>query len=47
MGGDTRTIAVRFFGGAGNYTAVLERLCNYIVTESPTEAAVLEWSRSR
>ncbi|ELY68551.1 HNH endonuclease [Natrinema versiforme] len=46
MEGETHTIAVRFFGGAGNYTAVLERLCNYIVTENPTEAAVLEWIRS-
>ncbi|WP_226480604.1 HNH endonuclease [Natrinema amylolyticum] len=46
MGGDKRNIAVRFFGGAGNYTDVLERLCTYIITENPTEAAVFEWIKS-
>jgi len=46
MSGGKRTIAVRFFGGAGNYTAVLEQLCKFVLTESPTEAAVREWCQS-
>ncbi|WP_222916761.1 HNH endonuclease [Natrinema sp. SYSU A 869] len=46
MGGDKRNIAVRFFGGAGNYTNVLEQLCTYVLTENPTEAAVFEWVKS-
>ncbi|SER20823.1 HNH endonuclease [Natrinema salaciae] len=46
MGGTKRNIAVRFFGGAGNYTVVLEEFCTYVLTEAPTEAAVLEWLKS-
>lgn len=46
MGEEKRNIAVRFFGGAGNYTAVLEELCTFVLTENPTEAAVLEWCQS-
>lgn len=43
MGSEKRNIAVRFFGGAGNYTVVLEELCEYLLTENPSETAVLEW----
>ncbi|MFD1563524.1 HNH endonuclease [Haloarchaeobius amylolyticus] len=46
MGRQKRNIAVRFFGGAGNYTTVLEHLCTFVLTENPTETAVLEWCRS-
>lgn len=46
MGGEKRNIAVRFFGGAGNYTEFLEQLCKFILAENPTEAAVLEWVKS-
>ncbi|MFB1066680.1 HNH endonuclease [Natrinema sp. H-ect4] len=46
MGGGKRNIAVRFFGGAGNYTVVLERFCTYVLTENPTETGVLEWVKA-
>ena len=46
MGTGKLTIAVRFFGGAGNYTDVLERLCEYVLTENPSEAAVIDWIKS-
>ncbi|WP_408956896.1 HNH endonuclease [Natrinema sp. 74] len=46
MGQGKRNIAVRFFGGAGNYTDVLAELCQYVLTENPTEAAVFEWLTS-
>ncbi|MDF9744703.1 HNH endonuclease [Natrinema salsiterrestre] len=46
MGGDKRNIAVRFFGGAGNYTDVLEEFCTYVLTENPSEEAVLQWTKS-
>ncbi|WP_436345878.1 HNH endonuclease [Natronorubrum sp. FCH18a] len=46
MGEEKRNIAVRFFGGAGNYTDVLEECFTYICTENPDERAVLEWLKS-
>ncbi|RKD95804.1 HNH endonuclease [Halopiger aswanensis] len=46
MGGGKRTIAVRFFGGAGNYTDVLERFCKFVLAESPSEAAAIDWLES-
>ncbi|SEW15176.1 HNH endonuclease [Natrinema salifodinae] len=46
MGGEKLNIAVRFFGGAGNYTSVLERLCKYILAENPSETAVIDWIKS-
>lgn len=46
MGTDERNIAVRFFGGAGNYTDVLEDLCRFVLAERPDEDAVVEWIRA-
>ncbi|ELY41531.1 HNH endonuclease [Natronorubrum tibetense] len=46
MGTDKRTIAVRFFGGAGNYANVLERCFTYVLTDNPDEAALFEWVKS-
>ncbi|SDK78994.1 HNH endonuclease [Natronorubrum texcoconense] len=46
MGEEKLTIAVRFFGGAGNYADVLERCFTYILTDTPDEAALFEWVRS-
>ncbi|AEH38176.1 HNH endonuclease [Halopiger xanaduensis] len=46
MGDEKLTIAVRFFGGAGNYTDVLERFCKHVLADSPSEAAAIDWIRS-
>ncbi|SEH13052.1 putative restriction endonuclease [Natronorubrum sediminis] len=46
MTSEKRSIAVRFFGGAGNYTTVLEECCTHILTSDPTETALIEWVKS-
>ncbi|QSX00260.1 HNH endonuclease [Haloterrigena alkaliphila] len=46
MGEHKRNIAVRFFGGAGNYTDVLEDMCGYVLTEGPSEEALFEWIKA-
>ncbi|ADB62253.1 restriction endonuclease-like protein [Haloterrigena turkmenica DSM 5511] len=46
MGERKRNIAVRFFGGAGNYTAVLEEFCHYVLTEDPDLEGALEWVKA-
>ncbi|WP_126662294.1 HNH endonuclease [Haloterrigena salifodinae] len=46
MGEDKLNITVRFFDGAGNYTAVLEECCHYVLTEEPALPALLEWVKA-
>ncbi|WP_440770881.1 HNH endonuclease [Natronorubrum sp. DTA28] len=46
MGSEKRNIAVRFFGGAGNYTDVLEHCFTFVLTENPDEATLCEWVKS-
>ncbi|WP_276255509.1 HNH endonuclease [Halomontanus rarus] len=46
MSEDKYKIAVRFFGGAGNYTEVLEDMFIYIVSSNPSEQDLLEWIKS-
>ncbi|WP_339105769.1 HNH endonuclease [Haloterrigena salinisoli] len=46
MGEEKRNIAVRFFGGAGNYTVVLEEFCHHVLTEDPDLEGALEWVKA-